>query len=222
MKLTVYNQEAANVGTLELSDKVFGAPLNHDLLYQVVTAQLANKRQPLAHTKGRGEVRGGGKKPWQQKGTGRARHGSIRSPIWKGGGVAHGPTKDKIFKKKINKKMARKALSIALSSKVRDHQFTVLDDIVLKNMKTKEMAMVARTIAGLFADTKKTKKTLPRMMVVVPSAEKHTTLRKAINNLPTVDIIEARNLNSMTVLDNLHMVFLKDAVEVVEKIVTSK
>ena len=222
MKLTVYNQEAANVGTLELSDAIFDAPMNRDLLHQVITGQLANQRQPLAHTKGRGEVSGGGKKPWQQKGTGRARHGSIRSPIWKGGGVAHGPTKDKIFKKKINKKMARKALSIALSSKVRDHQMTLIDDIVLKNVKTREMAAVARAIAGLFADTKKTKKTLPRMMVVVPTAEKHTALRKAVSNLPTVDIIEARNLNSMAVLDNLHMVFLKDAVGVVEKIVTSK
>src|SRR5258708_25564753 len=97
MEFPVYNQEAQQIGTVELADGIFGLPLNQDLLYQVVTSQVANQRQVVAHTKGRGEVRGGGKKPWRQKGTGRARHGSIRSPIWRGGGVTHGPTKEANF-----------------------------------------------------------------------------------------------------------------------------
>ena len=99
MEYPIYNQQAQQTGTVELSDSVFGLPMNRDLLYQVTTSQIANKRQVIAHAKGRSEVRGGGKKPWQQKGTGRARHGSIRSPIWKGGGVTHGPTKERNFEK---------------------------------------------------------------------------------------------------------------------------
>mgnify|MGYP001565261470 FL=1 len=116
MQIPIYNQNAEQAGTLEVSNAVFALPMNQDLLHQVATSQLSNQRQVIAHAKGRSEVRGGGKKPWKQKGTGRARHGSIRSPIWKGGGVAHGPTKDKNYSKKINRKMARKALGVALSS----------------------------------------------------------------------------------------------------------
>src|SRR6266436_4992512 len=101
MESPLYNQQAENIGTVELSNDIFGLAANNDLVYQVITSQIANKRQVIAHAKGRGEVRGGGKKPWQQKGTGRARHGSIRSPIWKGGGVTHGPTKDKNYDKAI-------------------------------------------------------------------------------------------------------------------------
>src|SRR3989338_7205692 len=105
MEINVYNQNAENVGSVEISDKVFGAAMNKDLLYQVVNSEMANKRQVIAHTKGRSEVRGGGVKPWRQKGPGRARHGSIRSPLWVGGGVTHGPRNDKDYSRKINKKM---------------------------------------------------------------------------------------------------------------------
>src|SRR5574342_686131 len=101
MDYPLYNQSADKVGKVSLSDKVFAAPMNRDLLYQIVTSQMSNKRQVVAHTKDRGEVRGGGKKPWRQKGTGRARHGSIRSPLWIGGGKAHGPTNERDYSKKV-------------------------------------------------------------------------------------------------------------------------
>src|SRR5258706_11147552 len=141
MEFPLYNQEAQQVGTIELADGIFGLPLNQDLLYQVVTSQVSNQRQVLAHAKGRSEVRGGGKKPWQQKGTGRARHGSIRSPIWRGGGVTHGPSNERDFSKKINKKMARKALLTVLSAKARDNEIILMDEIAFSQPKTKEGAM---------------------------------------------------------------------------------
>src|SRR3989338_6971942 len=110
MKAQLYNLKGEVIGDIDLKDEIFGVKWNADVVHQALQAQIANTRKPIAHTKGRGEVRGGGKKPLRQKGTGRARHGSIRSPLWKGGGVTHGPTKDKIFAKKINKKMKRLAI----------------------------------------------------------------------------------------------------------------
>ena len=136
MKTDLYNQAGEIINQVELPDQVFGLKINSDLLYQAVMAQLGNSRQVLAHTKGRSEVRGGGKKPWRQKGTGRARHGSIRSPIWKGGGVTFGPTKERNFSKTINKKMKRKALFMALSSKVTDQQLMVFDHLSIEKPKT--------------------------------------------------------------------------------------
>ena len=117
MVTKLYNIKGEATGKLTVPENLFGLPWNADLVHQVVTAMRANMRPNVAHTKDRGEVRGGGKKPWQQKGTGRARHGSSRSPIWKGGGVTHGPRKDKIYAQKINRTMAAKALLTVLSRK---------------------------------------------------------------------------------------------------------
>ena len=148
MDIQVYNQQGKESGTMELP-KIFELPWNADLVHQVVTSQQANQRVNVAHVKNRGEVRGGGKKPWQQKGTGRARHGSIRSPIWKGGGVTHGPTKERSFKKKINHKMATKALAAVVSAKVRDHELLVLDTLSFVSAKTKEAIAVFRQLSTI-------------------------------------------------------------------------
>src|SRR3989338_11110629 len=151
MEYPLYNQKAENIGKVDLPDKIFNLAMNNDLVHQVVTSQASNKRQVIAHAKGRGEVRGGGKKPWKQKGTGRARHASIRSPIWRSGGVTGGPTKERNFKKDINKKMMQKALKVALSSKARDGQLFILDALTIEKPKTKEMAVVMKkftTILG--------------------------------------------------------------------------
>lgn len=208
MELPLYNQSAQNVGKINLTDAVFNVPLNKDLLYQVVTSQISNKRQSLAHTKDRSEVRGGGKKPWKQKGTGRARHGSTRSPIWKGGGVTFGPRKERNFKKKINKNMARKALFIALSSKIKDKEFIVVESINLSNWKTKEIAGVIKNISQLFPVKH------GNLLLVIPGKLKDTIERSA-KNLPKVDVMEARNLNALDVMARKNLLIMKDAINVI-------
>jgi len=210
MQINLYNQNAESVGKASLPDSVFGVSMNRDLLYQVITAQMANKRQVIAHAKGRSEVRGGGKKPWRQKGTGRARHGSIRSPIWKGGGVTHGPTKERIFKKKINKKMARKALFIALSSKARDKELVVVEDLKLQNWKTKEMASIMNKVSELFLAKHGS-------LLLVTDKKLGDTVERVTRNLPKIDVMEAKNLNALDVLGRKNLILLKDSVGVIEK-----
>ena len=129
MKVKVYNQNKDEVGEIQLPKEIFEIEINSDLIHQVVLAQEGNRRQGTAQAKMRGEVRGGGKKPWRQKGTGRARHGSTRSPLWRGGGVTFGPRADKNYKKKISKKMGRKALFMVLSAKAKDNLILVLDNL---------------------------------------------------------------------------------------------
>ena len=138
MKLPVYNLEGKEVGQKELDPKYFGVEVKPELVQQSVEAQLANSRTVLAHTKGTGDVRGGGKKPWRQKGTGRARHGTIRSALWRGGGVTFGPTKERNFAKSINKKAKTKALFMALSDKVSHQRLVLVDDLNLAEAKTKK------------------------------------------------------------------------------------
>jgi large subunit ribosomal protein L4 len=127
MEAKIYNIQGKEAGNITLPENIFGLPWNADLVHQVVTAMQANARGPVAHTKDRGEVRGGGRKPWQQKGTGRARHGSIRSPIWKGGGITHGPRNDKIYAQKVNRQARQKALLVALSRKYKDGEIVFVD-----------------------------------------------------------------------------------------------
>ncbi len=208
MEYSLYNQKAENVGKVDLPDRIFNLEMNKDLVHQVVTSQASNKRQVIAHAKGRGEVRGGGKKPWRQKGTGRARHASIRSPIWKGGGVTFGPTKERIFKKKINKKMARKALFMVLSSKVKDKQLFVLDNIRLENPKTKEMAVIMKNLSSLMGNK-------PKILLVLPLMEDN--VKRSSKNLPNFSAVEARNLNPLEVLSYKYLVLVKDSVEALNK-----
>src|SRR3990167_5936535 len=133
---TIYNQKGEKSGTYLLPAEIFGLPWNADLVHQIMHSQQLNARANTAHTKDRGDVRGGGKKPWQQKGTGRARHGSRRSPIWKGGGVTHGPRSEKIYARAIPKKMRAKALFMALSKKMKDGEILFVDSFAFSAPKT--------------------------------------------------------------------------------------
>src|SRR3989338_4152748 len=138
MESIVYNQKGKETGKIALPESVFGVKGNADLVHQVMQSLTSSQRQGSAHTKNRGEVRGGGKKPWRQKGTGRARHGSISSPLWVGGGVAHGPRSDKNYERKVNRKMKQRALSAVLSAKLRDGEILFVGALAFLAPKTVE------------------------------------------------------------------------------------
>lgn len=207
MKVKLYNQSAKETGTVDLPDNVFGLKWNADLVHQVVTSQMSNLRRGTAHAKDRASVRGGGRKPWRQKGTGRARHGSIRSPIWKGGGVTHGPLKEKNYKKKINKKMAKKALWTVLSAKARDNEVIAVEDLKFEAAKTKFAAEIITNFKKNSALEKITKGR--GVLVLLPAAE-GLKIRRAFRNLPYAGVDEARNLNARQVLQYKYVIFPKD------------
>lgn len=201
METKLFNQLGEEIGMVDLSSSIFDVPMHHDVVQQVLLAQLANARQSIAHTKGRGEVRGGGKKPWKQKGTGRARHASIRSPIWKGGGVSFGPKKERNFSQKVNKKMARKALTMVLSSKVRDGEFRLIDALSLSSPKTKEAFQIIKKI------------TKHSVMIVTPAKDR--ALERALGNIPRTGIMSADSLNINDLLGKKYLVMTKDALPVI-------
>lgn len=198
LETEVYNQKGKSVGKLSLPESIFGLSWNGDLVHQVVTAMQANARTPVAHTKTRGEVRGGGKKPWKQKGTGRARHGSTRSPIWKGGGVTHGPRNEKSYDQKINKKMKIKALFTVLSEKYKKGQILFVEDLSLKNVKTKDAVSIIKDLSGVsgFEKIKGGKKT--NLFITTPA--KSDTIKKSFANIATVEVDEIKNINPVDLL----------------------
>lgn len=204
MKTIVYNQEGKEIGTTLLLKEIFDVPVNHDLIHQVAVSQMANRRRVIAHTKNRGEVRGGGRKPWRQKGTGRARAGSRRSPIFRGGGVTFGPTKERVFKKKINKKVRRKALFMVLSAKAKSNLLVVLDKINLTEGKTKLLVK----LIGNFKNGS--------YLIALPKYDKNIVL--AARNLQKVETIMAKDLN---VLDLLSFKYLllpsKESIKVIKE-----
>src|SRR3989338_2910364 len=212
MEFPVYNKDGKEVGKASLSDAVFGLKWNSDLVHQVVIGQAANQRQGTAHAKGRSEVRGGGRKPWKQKGTGRARHGSIRSPIWKGGGVTHGPLAEKNYKKKINRKMAKKALFTVLSQKARENEILVLDEVSFPEAKTKRAAEIFSNFAK---DSRE--KIMKGNGVLVLTHGKDDVAFRAIRNLPYAAASEARNINARTALQYTYIFMPKAAVESFKK-----
>jgi len=206
--IEVKNLANRKVGTVELREDVFGARVNENLLHEAVRHYLASLRRGTHQTKTRGEVSGGGKKPWRQKGTGRARHGSIRSPIWKGGGVTHGPRADKNYTKKINKKMARRALHTVLSAKARDNEIIVLDEVYFPEAKTKHAAALFRK----FSATDAFAKIMKGNGALVALAGKDDAARRALRNLPYVAVDEARNLNAYMLLQHKFLVLPKEAI----------
>jgi len=209
MEAPLYNQSGEKVGEIALPDKLFAARWRPTLVHEVILALQANRRKGTAHAKGRGDVRGGGKKPWRQKGTGRARHGSIRSPIWVGGGVTHGPIKDKKYGKKINKTAARTALASALAQKLRDAEVFFVDVLSLGEAKTKRAAELLKNFAKN-TDASKLGVKGGRTLVLLPKPE--SSLIRSFRNLPYVEIDEARNINVEKALTPKYLLFTKDAV----------
>ncbi len=195
MEVKVYNQEGKPEGTIDLSESVFNLPWNADLVHQVVTGMQANARLGRAQTKDRGEVRGGGRKPWRQKGTGRARHGSIRSPLWRGGGVTHGPRTERLYGQKINKKMKRQALDVVLSAKLRDGDILFLKNLKLSAPKTREAAAVLKNLGRGQGR---------RTIIAIP--DKDDSVRRSFRNLPAVAVEEVRNLNPLGLLRYRYLV----------------
>jgi large subunit ribosomal protein L4 len=204
MDATIYDTLGKKAGNIELSKDVFGLPWNADLVHQVAVSLTSNKRKSIAHTKSRADVRGGGKKPWQQKGTGRARHGSTRSPIWVGGGVTHGPRNDKNFERKVSKKMKTKALYTILSRKYKDGEVLFVDSMAFKAPKTKEAISTMKSLSsikgfeGLFSKRKNA--------AVIALADKSKDAERSMKNLSHMEVIEARNLHPLLLLQYKYIV----------------
>jgi large subunit ribosomal protein L4 len=205
MKTDIFDIKGKKAGTVELPEGVFGLPWNDALMHQVVVSMQANARTNVAHTKDRGEVRGGGKKPWRQKGTGRSRHGSIRSPIWKGGGVTHGPRNEKVFAREIPKKMRAKALFVALSRKFRDGELIFVDSLGLSAPKTadaKKALVGLSSVKGFEALSGSKKKNL----ALIASPEKSDAAAKSFRNIGSVSFDDVQNLNPVSVLKHKYIV----------------
>ncbi|PIR89933.1 50S ribosomal protein L4 [bacterium (Candidatus Gribaldobacteria) CG10_big_fil_rev_8_21_14_0_10_33_41] len=205
MKYPVYNQKGEETGTMVLPKEIFGLKLNRDLVHQIVISQMANKRQILAHTKDRREVRGGGRKPWRQKGTGRARHSSIRSPLWRHGGITFGPTKQRVFKKEIPRKMRRKVLFMVLSEKAKKNLLIVLDKLTLDAPKTK---IISEIIKKLPCQNQSN-------LITTPNYDKNIFL--SARNLPKTMVIEARNISPLTLLSFRYLIMPKESIKVIKE-----
>ncbi len=204
MEMKVVNANGKKVGTIELNSAVFEQEYNEALIHQVVVAQLANKRQGTKSTLTRAEVRGGGIKPWRQKGTGRARQGSIRAPQWIKGGVVFAP-KPRDFSQKINQKMKVAALKSALSQKVRDNEITIINEIKAENGKTKEIATILKNL-----------KMEKRVLLVV--GERDELVIRACRNIENVTLINASLINVYDVVANANCIMTKDAVNKIEEV----
>jgi large subunit ribosomal protein L4 len=212
MKTVVLNHEGKEEQEISLPKEIFGVEINPDLLHQVVVSQLANRRQTIAHTKDRSEVRGGGRKPWRQKGTGRARHGSIRSPLWKGGGVVFGPRKEKVFKKIIPKKMRRKALFMALSTKLKNNCLILLKDLNFKIEEKKGKASLTKSLVNFLKNFPCQKGSI---LLVLPQYDRNIIL--AARNLPKVKTIQAKDLNPLDILSFKYLLMPKEALKVIKE-----
>lgn len=205
MKYTVYNQEGKEVGTTLLPKEIFDVKISPDLVHQVVVSQMANRRKVIAHTKTRAEVRGGGRKPWRQKGTGRARVGSIRSPLWKGGGVIFGPRKERVFKKEIPKKMKRLALFMVLSGKIKNNLLILLDKLKIEKPKTKEMTEILKKLPCKNESS----------LIALPKLNKNLIL--AARNIPDIETIQAKDLNALDLLSFKYLIMPKEAIKLVKE-----
>jgi large subunit ribosomal protein L4 len=204
--LALLNQEGSQVGEITLNDAIFGIEPHQQAMFDAVLLQRASLRQGTHKTKNRNEVRGGGRKPWKQKGTGRSRQGSIRSPQWRGGGVVFGPT-PRSYNLKMNKKVRRLALKSALSFKVLENEMVVLNELTLAAPKTKEMVAI---LSNLEADKK---------VLLVVGAENNNAILSA-RNIASVKVIPATQVNVLDLLDARKVIFTQDAVNHIEEVLS--
>ena len=205
LKVAVLNQEGTQVKELDLNESIFGIEPNNQAIFDMVLLQRASWRQGTHKVKNRTEVKGGGKKPWRQKGTGRARQGSIRAPQWRGGGIVFGPNTNRNYKLKLNKKVRQLALKSALSQKVIDSELTVLDTIAINAPKTKDMVKI---LANLEANRK----------TLIVMDEVCENVAKSARNIPGVKVINSRGLNVYDILDCTKLVMTEDAIKAVEEV----
>lgn len=208
-KVKLYNQTGKSTKEITLNKEIFEIKIKPELVQQAIRTQEANSRQVIAHTKDRSDVRGGGRKPWRQKGTGRARHGSTRSPLWKGGGVTFGPTKDRNYSLKMNKKAKRKALFMSLSDKLKNKKIVVLDKFELAGIKTKDFMAVIKKLP--------LKKSI---LVVLPKSDKN--IIKSASNVPKISTINANSLNVIDIIKNNNLLILQDSLKVIEETFTKE
>lgn len=205
MRVSVYNQKGEKTGVALLPKEIFDVKLSPDLVHQAYVAQISSARRVIASTKTRAERRGGGRKPWRQKGTGRARAGSIRSPIWRKGGITFGPRKERVFKIKINKKARRKALFMVLSSKVKDKELIIVDKLKIAKAKTKEMVKLLDNLIK-----KKDK-------ILVATAGKNETVVRVNKNISYTKTIRADSLNVVDLLSYKYLLMPKEAVKIIKE-----
>ena len=238
LKAQVFRQTGEKIKALELNAKIFGVEVKESVVHQVIVAQMANSREAIAHTKLKSEVRGGGKKPWAQKGTGRARHGSSRSPIWVGGGVTFGPRNIRNFSQKINKKMKTKALFMCLSDKVANNLLTVLDDVKIETGKTKEIVGVIKNLKDILnlshrkhKSTENTKTQLQAgqekhkfdikkyklsLLIILPKSDR--MIFNATRNLMGIKVVTADSLNVFDLLKYERVLLTEECLPVIEKV----
>jgi len=210
MLVDTYNQAGEKQKQARMPKDIFDIDVKEDLLHQVVVSMASNRRQGTAHAKDRSEVRGGGRKPWRQKGTGRARHGSTRSPIWRGGGATFGPRNERVYKKIVPKKMKRKALIMALSSKAKDNLLIVIDNIKLKEAKTSQMAEILKKLPCYQKS----------VLLALPEMDKNIIL--AARNIPNLETIQVKDLNALDILNFQYLVMPKESIKVIESVFKSE
>ena len=204
MNAKIYSHEGAEVGNISLPEAVFGVAWNADLVHEVVIGMQANARESTAHTKGRGDVRGGGKKPWKQKGTGRARHGSSRSPMWVCGGVSHGPRNEKDYSVKINKKVRAKALAVVLSKKFVDAEVIFVDSLSITEPKTAKGKLVLNALAKGTGQTSLATKRKNTALVVLPNRSE--AIEKSFRNFGNIEVMQAKDINPVDLLTYKYVV----------------
>jgi large subunit ribosomal protein L4 len=207
-KAKLFNLAGEEKGEVKLNSKIFDIVLSPKLMHQVVVAYANNSRTVYAHTKGKGEVRGGGKKPWAQKGTGRARHGSIRSPLWRGGGIIFGPRAQVSYGQKINKQMKKKAMFMALSDKASNNQILALEELSIDKPQAKTVAKFLKAVK------------LNSVLFVIAKMDKNIV--GSVRNLSKTNVMSANSLNAFDVLKYKNIIFTQDALQEAEKVFLKK